>query len=356
MTKITLLDLTQNQLKGPIPSSLSTLKNLEIVLLSDNNISGIVEADIFLSLKKLKALYLGGNKITLSFIDYHTSDTLPKFEILWLESCNLKVFPDFLRFQDQLQELSLDDNKIDGPIPEWMGNTSKETLQALSLSQNSIRGFEQHSSVLPWVGLRELDLSHNMLQGSIPMPPPTTMNFLVLDLSFNNITGSITPCIERIEESLLVLNLRSNVLRGTIPNTFTNGSKLHMISLSENQLEDQLPRSLENCASLQILDLGNNHIEDMFPFWLEKLSELQVLILKSNKFHGAIPIPEKTNSKFPKLRIIDLSYNSFSGDLPHRYFQGWSAMKDTKSDATYMQARIDIWVENYGGLGIIHTQ
>ncbi|KAI3769479.1 hypothetical protein L6452_00582 [Arctium lappa] len=372
MTKLTALGLGQNQLKGPIPSSLPNLKNLEIIFLDDNNISGTVEADIFLSLKKLKALFLGGNRITLSVISNHTTNTLPKFEILRLESCNLRVFPDFLRYQDQLLDLYLDGNKIDGLIPEWMGNTSKETLQTLSLSKNSIRGFEQHSPLLPWVGLLVLDLSHNMLQGSIPVPPPTTMNLLVsnnkltgeippsicdlqslqvLDLSFNNITGSVTPCLEKLKDSLLVLNLRGNTLRGTIPNTFTNGSKLLMINFSENQLEGRLPRSLENCASLQILDLGNNHIEDTFPFWLGELSELQVLILKSNKFHGAIRVPRKTNSMFPKLRIIDLSYNSFSGDLPHQYFQEWSAMKEMESDAAYMQARIDIWQDNYGWIG-----
>lgn len=243
-----------------------------------------------------------------------------------------------------------------------MGNTGKETLRELSLSQNSLRGFEHHSPVVPWIGLRVLDLSHNMLQGSIPMPPPTTIHFLVsnnkltreippsicelqslqvLDLSLNNITGSITPCLEKLTNSLLVLNLRRNAFQRTIPNVFTNGSKLQMIDLSENQLEGRVPRSLENCASLQILDLGYNHMEGMFPFWLGSLLELRVLILRYNKFHGTIRIPSKTNNKFQELRIIDLSYNSFSGDLPHQYFQEWSEMKETESDAAYMQAMTD---------------
>ncbi|KAJ9560919.1 hypothetical protein OSB04_006079 [Centaurea solstitialis] len=359
MTKLRILDLANNQLTGPIPSSLSDLKNLEIVQLRNNNISGTVEADIFLSLKKLKVLSLGRNKITLSAISNHTIDTLPKFTALEFKDCNLRVFPDFLRSQVQLEILYLDNNRIDGLIPEWMGNVGKETLQVLTLSQNSLMGFEHHSLVVPWIALELLDLSYNKLHGSIPMPPPTTRIFQVsnnkltgeipraicdlkslqfLDLSFNNINGPINRCLEKLIDSLLVLNLRGNTLQGTIPNIFMAGSNLVMIDLSENMLKGQLPRSLENCTSLQILDLGNNHMKGMFPFWLGALPELQVLILRSNNFHGAIRIPSKSNPMFRKLRIIDLSHNSFSGDLPNQYFAEWLAMKETDSNAKYMEA------------------
>ncbi|KAL7591517.1 hypothetical protein Lser_V15G34973 [Lactuca serriola] len=346
MTKLTKLILEENQLKGPIPRSLLNLQSLEAIVLNDNNINTTVEVDIFLGLRNLNVLTLGGNRITLSVITNITSDKLPKFEILKLESCNLKVFPDFLRVQDQLQEVYFDDNKIDGLIPKWIGNISKETLQTLSLSKNSLTGFEQHWPLLPWVGLRVVDLSHNMLHGSIPVPSSTTMNYLV---SNNKLSGKIPPSICDLH-SLQLLDL-GNTLQGTIPNAFKNGSKLLMINLSENQLEGQIPRSLENCASLQILDLGNNCMEDLFPFWLGALSDLQVLILRFNKFNGALKIPSKSNSTFSKLRIIDLSFNSFSGDLPHQLFQDWSAMKETKQNAAYMQANVDILGERYIWLG-----
>ncbi|GJY40855.1 putative leucine-rich repeat domain superfamily [Tanacetum coccineum] len=323
LTKLTTLALMENQLRGPIPRSLSNLKNVEAVVLHDNKISDTVEVDMFLALKKLTLLTLGGNQITLSVINNHTNNTPPKIEILNLGSCNLRAFPHFLRFQDQLQELYLDDNNISGLIPEWMGNVSKQTLQTLLLSKNSLTGFEKNWPVVTWL----------------------------LDLSFNNISGSIPLCFDKLYNSLLVLNLRGNVLQGNIPNTFTNGSKLLMINLSENQLEGQLLRSLVNCASLQILDLGSNHIDDMYPFWLGALHELQVVILRSNKLHCTIRIAGTSNPSFPKVRIIDLSYNSFSGDFPHEYFHEWLAMKETKSDATYMQANIAFFVANYFWLG-----
>ncbi|KAD3066685.1 hypothetical protein E3N88_34565 [Mikania micrantha] len=353
LTQVQVLDLSTNQLEGQLPRSLMNLQNLESFLLLDNNISGVLDLDHLLSLKKLKYLYLGGNRITLSVTDSQTNETRPKFIALDMSSCNLKVFPEFLKFQDQLLELYLDNNKIGGLIPGWMWNISKDTLTRLSLTENLLTGFEQHLPVAHWVRLQILDLSHNMLQGLIPVLPPSAKYFIasnnsltgefpssicnspsleLLDLSFNNITGSIPPCLEKLSNSLIVLNVRSNNLQGAIPNICTNESKLQMISLSDNKLEGQVPRSLENCESLQILDLGYNLIEGMFPFWLGTLSDLQVLILRFNKLRG---------------------------DLPHQYFQEWPAMKEAETNiATYMQTGINIiqeydhtvsyaWVGNY---------
>ncbi|KAF5762719.1 putative leucine-rich repeat-containing, plant-type, leucine-rich repeat domain superfamily [Helianthus annuus] len=364
LTQVESLDLSINQLKGELSSSWLNFQNLESFYLDDNNVTANLY--LFLSLKKLKTLDLSGNNITLSVIviDSHKNGTQPQFIFIRLESCNLKVFPEFLRFQHQLEKLILDYNNIEGLIPGWMWNISTETQTELTLSHNLLMGFEQHSLVAPWVRLQTLELSHNMLHGEILMPPPTTEYFSVsnnnltggippsicdllslqlLDLSFNNIIGSIPPCLEKLSNSsLTVLNLRGNTLHGTIPNIFANGSMLQFIDLSENILEGQVPRSLEDCKSLRFLDLGYNFIEDLFPSWLGVLLELQVFILRFNKFHGIIRIPSKIKVNFPALGIIDLSYNSFYGDLPHQYFLEWLAMTETKANANYMETYVDV--------------
>ncbi|KAL7250005.1 hypothetical protein ACSBR1_012072 [Camellia fascicularis] len=90
-----------------------------------------------------------------------------------------------------------------------------------------------------------------------------------------------------------------------------------MINLSQNKLYGQVPRSLAICIRLEILVFGNNEIEDTFPFCLGDLPKLQVLVLRFNRFHGIIK-NLKTNLKFPKLCIMDLSHNGFSGNLPSK--------------------------------------
>ncbi|RVW95067.1 Receptor like protein 42 [Vitis vinifera] len=309
-----------------------------------------------MNLTQLTALDLGGNNLEgnrLSLLSYtRTNATLPTFKFLALESCNLTEFPDFLQNQDELEVLSLSDNKIHGPIPQWMWNISKETLRAQELSRNFLTGFDQRPVVLPWSRLYSLKLDSNMLQGSLPSPPPSTLAYsvsgnkltgeipplicnmtslMLLDLSSNNLSGRIPQCLTNFSRSLLVLDLGNNSLDGPIPETCTVSDNLNVIDLGDNQFQGQIPRSLASCTMLENLVLGNNQINDIFPFWLGALPQPQVLILRSNRFHGAIG-SWHTNFRFPKLHIIDLSYNEFTGNLPSEFFQNLDAMRILDGD------------------------
>ncbi|KAL7250016.1 hypothetical protein ACSBR1_012083 [Camellia fascicularis] len=357
LTKLTALDLAHNQLHGMIPSSISQLKHVEYLNFDRNNLSGKLELDIFLKLQNLTQLELSYNKLT-AFTKNITNATLPKFIILGLESCNMKEFPNFLQFQVELRWLLFADNKIQGEIPTWFWNNTKESMEVVGLSNNFLTVFEQHLDVIPWRSLIYVDLSFNRLQGSLPLPPPSTNVYQVtgnslsgeippstichnsylhiLDLSDNNLSGMIPQCLSDFSDSLLVLNLSLNNFHGTIPHMM--GINLKMIDLSQNHLHGLVPRSLQNCTLFEVLVLGNNQIEDTFPSWLGTLTMLQVLILRSNRFHGAINVSQ-AKLKFAKLRIIDLSDNGFSGNLPSEYFQNWNAMAMVgREKLTYMQA------------------
>ncbi|XP_059597289.1 receptor-like protein 7 isoform X2 [Vitis vinifera] len=367
LTQLTELYLQENKLEGPIPSSLFELVNLQYLYLHSNYLTGTVELHMLSNLKNLTDLQLSYNRISL--LSYtSTNATLPKFKLLGLASCNLTEFPDFLQNQQELEVLILSTNKIHGPIPKWMWNISKETLEALFLSNNFLSGFSQVPDVLPWSRMSILELSSNMLQGSLPVPPSSTVEYSVsrnrlageipslicnltslslLDLSGNNLSGSIPQCFTKLSSSLSILNLRRNNLNGPIPQTCTNTSNLRMIDLSENQLQGQIPKSLASCMMLEELVLGNNLINDIFPFWLGSLPRLQVLILRFNRFHGAIGSP-KTNFEFSKLRIIDLSYNGFTGNLPSEYLKNWDAMRIVDAEnLTYIQVDEEFEVPQY---------
>ena len=104
-----------------------------------------------------------------------------------------------------------------------------------------------------------------------------------------------------------------------------------MINLSDNQREGSLPRSWANCNDLEVVDIGSNHLSDTFPSWLGVLPKLQIIVLRHNKFHGRIGRP-KSSFDFRSLKIIDLSNNFHTGDLPFTYFQLWGAMKVTSEN------------------------
>ncbi|KAB1209231.1 Receptor-like protein 12 [Morella rubra] len=138
-----------------------------------------------------------------------------------------------------------------------------------------------------------------------------TGHVVSLDLSSSCLYGNFSRSLE-------VLSLQNNNFYGIIPKGWAKGANLKLIDLSENQLQGQLPRSLVHCPMLEFLHVGDNEIHDTFPFWLGTLAQLKILVLRSNRFHGVINDPE-TNDTFPKLRIIDLSHNDFSGNLPSRF-------------------------------------
>ncbi|GLT63088.1 hypothetical protein SLA2020_356740 [Shorea laevis] len=178
-----------------------------------------------------------------------------------------------------------------------------------------------------------------MFSGEIPPQFCNMTSLQVLDLSHNNLNGTMLQCFGNLS-SMLVLNLEGNNFHGTIPETWETGNKLKAIEIGQNNLNGRLPRSLGNCKMLEFLDLGKNNIKDIFPSWLGALPELRVLILHSNRFYGTISIkvPE-TDFLFPKLHIIDLSDNGFVGSLPIDFFVRWNAMADLDGEnTTYLQA------------------
>ncbi|XP_024189672.1 receptor-like protein 6 isoform X1 [Rosa chinensis] len=359
LTQLTYLSLSNNYFHGSVPQSLFNLINLQNLYLGYNNLSGVVEFHMFLNLQKLTSLGLSYNNLELlaesRFLNNATT-VLPKFEYLGLGGCNIREFPDFLRSQEALNELDLSGNKLQGQVPKWMWNISTQVLY-INISHNFLSGFEKTAAVLPRIHLRYLDLSFNMFRELFFLPYLTSflyyniannnltgqvspmicnMTFLeYLDLSNNKLIGNLPQCGGNFSASLEYLKLGNNSFHGNLPQSYTNGSNLRMMDISHNNFHGQLPRSLANCASLESLILSHNKFNDTFPVWLGALPELKILKMDHNVFYGVILKHDKKNLQFPVLRILDLSYNDFSGQFPFEYIFSGNGTTSITHDLEY---------------------
>nr|XP_033508826.1 receptor-like protein Cf-9 homolog [Nicotiana tomentosiformis] len=214
-----------------------------------------------------------------------------------------------------------------------MGSVPSPSLYVIDLRSNFLQG---SLPILP-NSTQYLFLSNNDLSEEIPSSVCNLNSLRVLDLAENNLMGEIPQCLANIS-SLEVLDMHKNNLSGTIPTTFTIGNSLRSLNLHDNKLQGKLPRSLANCKELQVLDLGENHLNDTFPMWLATLPKLQVLSLRSNKLYGSIRISGDENM-FLELRILDVSYNAFTRNIPTSLFQQLKAMRvinQTMKAPTYL--------------------
>ncbi|TYI06326.1 hypothetical protein ES332_A10G150900v1 [Gossypium tomentosum] len=401
------LDLSWNHLSGSIPSSLFTLSTLQTLSLGYNSFSDCqLKLDMFLQLSNLTRLDL--SNISLLIGSHNKSRTLPQLESLYLRSCNLTEFPEFIKSQNKLTDPDLSNNRIHGLVLNWLW---KSTLEILDLSSNAIDipnqfPFDDANSSFPmlrslflescnistfpaflksqesleylylsnnqisgaravpnWVwkkSLQYLDLSNNSLtsldqfssnQDSLQIPICNLSQLQTFDASFNKLSGSIPSCLGNIS-SLEYLDLQQNNFSGSIPD-FGGATQLSTLQLNDNKLEGKLPRSLANCTMLYVLNLENNTLHDTFPLWLGKLPGLTVLILQANRFYG--PIKHLENN-FPVLDVLDIASNNFSGQLSIKFFHATHQLRSLKIGGNKLEGKLPRSLANCQKLEVLDVR
>ncbi|KAK8571681.1 hypothetical protein V6N12_027758 [Hibiscus sabdariffa] len=111
---------------------------------------------------------------------------------------------------------------------------------------------------------------------------------------------------------LQFLDLSQNNLSGSIPSCISHPLTEH-VHLHGNRLSGSLSLVFYNSSSLVTLHLSRNNLSGSIPKWIGTLSLLSVLLLKDNHLHGRISVQL---CNLYSLSILDLSQNMFSGPIP----------------------------------------
>ncbi|KAL4629137.1 hypothetical protein ACB092_05G287000 [Castanea dentata] len=259
LPNIRYLQLSDNSFTGSLPSSFGNMSLLDTLDVSLNNFSGEVPKDLFVGCSMLSILVLSNN-----YFDGHL-DWVPISNLtrLYIFKINHNQFsgampnelPNFVNIA-RLFILDVSNNKMSGRIPTWICNLTD--FGGILMQNNNFEGQIPCETTT----FELLDLSHNLLDGSLPLWSSTRLKHL---------------------------HLEENNFSGSIPEPFLNMSELRTLDISDNKLSGSIPSAISKASNLRILLLGGNQLSGNISTQLCQLTNITLMDLSRNLFFGTIP-------------------------------------------------------------------
>ncbi|KAK9217241.1 hypothetical protein WN943_005866 [Citrus x changshan-huyou] len=306
--------VSNNSLTGEIPSWICNLNTLKNLVLSHNNLSGVLPQCLGNFSDELSVLDLQGNNFFGTI-----PDTFIKESRLGVIDLSHNLFqgriPRSLVNCSKLEFLDLGNNQISDTFPSWLGTIPN--LNVLILRSNKFYGIiKEPRTDCRFSKLHIIDLSNNRFTGKLP-----SKSFLCLDAMKIVNTSQIrylqdvispygqvsTDLISTYDYSLIMNSKGRMMTYNKIPDILTG------IILSSNRFDGVIPTSIANLKGLQVLNLDNNNLQGHIPSCLGNLTNLESLDLSNNRFSGQIP---QQLVELTFLEFFDVSDNYLTGPIP----------------------------------------
>uniref|UniRef100_A0A452ZG87 Receptor kinase-like protein Xa21 n=1 Tax=Aegilops tauschii subsp. strangulata TaxID=200361 RepID=A0A452ZG87_AEGTS len=315
LSRLRVLDLSNNKLEGQIPPSLGNCFALRRLNLSFNSLSSAIPPAMG-NLSKLVVLSIRKNNISgtipPSFADLAT---VTVFSIA--SNYVHGQIPPWLGNLTALKDLNVEDNMMSGHVPPALSKLTN--LRFLFLGTNNLQG------LIPPVlfnmsSLERFDFESNQLSGSLPQDIGSTLpNLKEFSLFYNKFKGQIPSSLSNIS-SLERIVLHGNRFHGRIPSNIGQNGCLTVFVLGKNELQATESRdwdfltSLANCSSLSTVDLQLNNLSGILPNSISNLSQkLETLQVGGNQIAGHIPTGI---GRYYKLTVLEFADNLFTGTIP----------------------------------------
>ena len=287
LTNLRVLELSNNEFLGTLPSSMGQLVHLETLALDDNRLWGSLS--LLNTIPSLEQIYLANNQ----FIDV--------------------LGDSFLATLPNLIQLDLSGNDLRGSIPGHIFNG--RMLQVLDLNSNKlIGGLPKFAASSP---LEVLSLYSNQLTGAIPESISNAAQLKFLDVSRNQLEGDLITIASSISSltNLEVLFLSNNLFSSSLPldvatANLSNLSKLKELSLRSIDSTGPIPSWITSMPKLQWLDLGHNAYTGSVPSFLGELTDLNFVLLNSNNLTGTL---DESLSSLTNLGEFRFVFSAFGG-------------------------------------------
>ncbi|KAK5773278.1 hypothetical protein PVK06_049584 [Gossypium arboreum] len=302
LTLMLTLDLSNNTLFGGIPRWMGKMSNLEELVMANNRFEGPIPMELCNLNSSLQFLDLSAN---------NKSGSLPSCFIF-----------------SRLTHVYLSRNKLKGPITNFFNSSG---LVTLDLSNSHLIG-----NITNWIGslstLSYLLLNNNYFEGGIPVQLCELHLLRLIDVSSNNLSGTIPPC--------LMNTISNDSSRAYFDNSGYDGSigsfyvdvpikftmkcisyfykatvltYLSGIDLSCNKLTGEIPHQFQHYRDIIVLNFSHNSLIGPIPPALADLSQIESLDLSHNHLSGNIP-SQLLGLHF--LSFFSVAYNNLSGTTP----------------------------------------
>ncbi|CAM0912973.1 unnamed protein product [Alopecurus aequalis] len=232
--RITHLNVTGYWNLTQIPAELFNLTELVSLDLSNNNLSGPIPPGIA-NLSKLETWHFNNNQLNGTFPN--GSSSLSSLQSLWMFDNNIEgTLPEFIANFTHLTDLRIYGTKLQGPIPKKFSNlTNLEKLMLGDLhGGNSTFNF-----IANWTNLSTLSLRKCGIIGPLPTAFLNLTKLTYLDLGSNNLSGSVEPLRPYMKSSIYI---GGNNFSGDLPSEMVQSSR--PLDVSYNHfLKGSLPDS-----------------------------------------------------------------------------------------------------------------
>ncbi|XP_048598344.1 receptor-like protein 33 [Brassica napus] len=224
------LNLRQNRLSGRLPKKIISrgLKSLDI---GHNNFVGKLPRSLIVS-SFLEVLNVESNRFNDTFPSWLSS--LPELQVLVLRSNAFHGPVHQTRFS-KLRIIDISHNRFNGTLPSdfFVNWTAMH-----SIGKDEDQSYGQYMSIYYYFD------SMVLMNKGVEMELVRILTiYTALDFSENEFEGVIPSSIGLLKE-LLVLNLSGNAFTGHIPSSMGNLSSLESLDLSRNKLTGAIPQEL----------------------------------------------------------------------------------------------------------------
>ncbi|PRP88497.1 putative leucine-rich repeat receptor-like protein kinase [Planoprotostelium fungivorum] len=250
-----------------------------------------------------------------------------------------------------ISSLSLTNNNLSGTLDgSW--TSSFANLTSLDVSLNHLGG-RLSDGLSALSSLSHLNVSYNQFYRAIPNLTQN-YNLTLLDAGGNELNGSLDGLLTLLPSSIQSLILTSNAIGGSVSSQILRLSNIQTIDLSQNQLSGSVI-DLSTLLHLRVLKLSYNAIYNLGPIYNESLTSLHLdwnrlrVPLSTFTHYGNLQTLHVSNcgltgsmdglQQLTSLVSLDVSLNRLSGYLPN--FSGVPGLTYLNVSETYVKGSLD---------------